>query len=125
MPSINQLLILKQRDFIKSRTFKIALSCCPQKKAYCLRVVIRSPKKPNSAKRKTAKVFISSNKYKKYCAIVGIGHNLQKWSNVLLRGGRRRDIPGVRYIAIRGKYDLRFVVKRRTKRSKYGIKRFV
>ena len=125
MPTINQLLTTSKRKQRPQRTFKLALAKCPQKKGLCLKIVIRSPKKPNSAKRKTARVFLPKTKTRVYCAITGIGHNLQKWSNVLIRGGRRRDIPGVRYQTIRGKYDLRFVHLRRTSRSKYGLKRFV
>lgn len=125
MPTLIQLLLKKARKQRKRRTFKLALLKNPQRKGLCLKIVIRSPKKPNSAKRKTTRILIPKTKTRVYCAIPGIGHNLQKWSNVLMRGGRRRDIPGVRYITIRGKYDLRFVVNRRTKRSKYGIKRFV
>lgn len=125
MVSVNQYIFSKSRKQRKSKVFKLGLSGCPQKKGFCLKIVIRSPKKPNSAKRKTLRLFIPLTKRRLYVGIIGIGHNLQKWSNVLIRGGRRRDIPGVRYVTIRGKYDLRFVHQRRTKRSKYGVKRFV
>ena len=123
MPTISQLL-KNCRNSRKKKVFKLGLLKNPQRKGLCLKLVIRSPKKPNSAKRKTARIFIPKTKTRLYCAIPGIGHNLQKWSNVLIRGGRRRDIPGVRYLTIRGKYDLRFVLNRRTKRSKYGVKKF-
>ena len=125
MPTTIQLLLKNTRKQRPKRTFKLALLKNPQRKGLCLKIVIRSPKKPNSAKRKTTRILIPKTKTRVYCAIPGIGHNLQKWSNVLMRGGRRRDIPGVRYITIRGKYDLRFVVNRRTKRSKYGIGKFL
>ena len=125
MVTLNQYIFKKIRKQRKKKIFKLGLSSCPQKKGFCLKIVIRSPKKPNSAKRKTLRLFIPLTKSRLYVGIIGIGHNLQKWSNVLIRGGRRRDIPGVRYVTIRGKYDLRFVHQRRTKRSKYGIKRFV
>jgi small subunit ribosomal protein S12 len=97
---------------------------CPQKKAQCIKIVVRSPKKPNSAKRKTARVFITSIKRNVSCYIPGIGHTLQKHSTVLMRGGHRRDIPGIRYTAIRGKFDFPGLVTRRNARSKYGLKKF-
>lgn len=104
MPTFNQILRVN-RSSKKYKIFKPAISGSPQKKGYCLFVAIRSPKKPNSARRKVAKVFLSSN-YKVYIAIQGIGHNLQRYSVLLIRGGRRRDLPGVRYVPIRGKFDL-------------------
>jgi small subunit ribosomal protein S12 len=125
MPSLRQLNRGKIRKQRIKKLFKPALQKCPQKKALCLKVVIRSPKKPNSARRQTARVLIPSNGYRVYFSITGIGHSLQKFSNVLLRGGRRRDLPGVRYVAIRGKYDFVALHSRRKARSKYGARRFV
>lgn len=125
MPSLNQLIRKKVRKQRRTKIFKPALSQCPQKKALCLKIVVRSPKKPNSARRQTARVLVPSNGYKVYFGIMGIGHTLQKYSNVLLRGGRRRDLPGVRYVAIRGKYDFVALQLRRKARSKYGARRFV
>lgn len=124
MPTVNQLIGNSRKGRVE-KFFKPALSKCPQKKAYCLKVVFRSPKKPNSARRKTTRVLVLSNKYRVYCGILGCEDNLQKWSNVLIRGGRRRDIPGVRYVTIRGKYDLIFDGTKRSRRSKYGLKKGV
>ncbi len=101
----------------------LALEKCPQKKGTCLRVFFMSPKKPNSAVRKATRVSLS-NRFKITAYIAGEGHNLQKHSTVLIRGGRVRDLPGVRYKVIRGKHDLRGVANRRSARSKYGIKSF-
>lgn len=123
MPTLNQLATKVSRIHRPVKKFKPALSKCPQKKGYCLKVVFRSPKKPNSARRKTTRVLVLSNKYRVYCGIIGFEDNLQKWSNVLIRGGRRRDIPGVRYVTIRGKYDLIFDSTKRSRRSKYGLKK--
>lgn len=101
----------------------IDLHKCPQKKGYCLKFAIKSPKKPHSARRKTTRVLLLSTKKHVYCYITGIGYSLQKFSHVLVRGGRRRDIPGMKYTAIRGKYHFGFPAGRRTARSKYGMKR--
>ena len=122
---MNQILRVGRKSKTRSLGIQRGLQGSPIRKGICVRVFTRTPKKPNSAKRKTLRLFIPLTKSRLYVGIIGIGHNLQKWSNVLIRGGRRRDIPGVRYVTIRGKYDLRFVHQRRTKRSKYGIKRFV
>lgn len=122
MPTVSQL-ISRIRCHRPVKIFKPALTKCPQKKGYCLKMVIRSPKKPNSARRKTTRVIITSNRYTVYCGIQGEGHNLQKFSHVLIRGGRRRDIPGVRYVPIRGVLDLLPSLNRRTRRSKYGLRR--
>lgn len=121
----SQLLSKKDRKHRPLRNFKPALTKCPQKKGLTLKLVIRSPKKPNSARRKTIRVLIPSNKYRVYCGIIGQNHNLMRWSNVLIRGGRRRDIPGVKYCVIRGKLDLSFDHTRRSRRSKYGLKRYI
>jgi len=99
-----------------------ALEKNPQKKGVIVKVVIRTPKKPNSALRKVAKVRLS-NKRVVFAYICGEGHNLQKYSNVLMRGGRIADLPGIKYRLIRGKFDFSGLAKRKTARSKYGKKK--
>lgn len=97
------------------------LQLCPQKKGTCLKVFTTTPRKPNSAIRKVARVLLSN--YNRVTAYIpGMSHNLQKHSAVLVRGGRVKDLPGVRYTIIRGKYDLQRLVDRRKRRSKYGTK---
>lgn len=124
MVGIRQLLKNVNRKKKKNnRITKNSLDRCPQKKGICTKVFIRSPKKPNSAARKVAKVVIVSTKKNVICHIPGEKHTLQKYSNVLVRGGRVKDLPGVRYRLIRGKFDLRAVLDRRSSRSKYGKKR--
>jgi small subunit ribosomal protein S12 len=98
-----------------------ALNKCPQKKGICLKLVIRAPKKPNSALRKIAKLKLTNKKII-YAYIPGEGHNLQEYSTVLIRGGRVKDLPGVKYHIIRGKYDLLGIKLRKSSRSKYGTK---
>lgn len=121
MSTKNQL--IKTLRIIKTKKNKTPrLSHCPQKKGVCERVFVTTPKKPNSALRKVAKIWIPSNKTKAICYIPGIGHNLQKFSTILIRGGRVKDIPGMRYRVIRGKYDTKGVLSRRTAWSKYGVK---
>lgn len=122
MSTINQLFLQKQKRLKKKKRNKSpALDKCPQKKGICLKVYTKTPKKPNSALRKVAKVRLS-NKNIVITYIPGIGHNLQEHSIVLVRGGRVQDLPGVKYHLIRGKYDLLGILKRRTSRSKYGTK---
>lgn len=99
-----------------------ALERCPQKKGICIKLVIRSPKKPNSALRKLAKLRLLSNGKRIYAYIPGEKHTLQNYSTVLIRGGRVKDLPGVKYHIVRGKLDLRGVRDRKTSRSKYGAK---
>ena len=99
-----------------------ALQHCPQKKGICVKIFIRTPKKPNSALRKVAKVKLSNRK-KVEAYIPGEGHNLQQYSSVLMRGGRVPDLPGVKYLLIRGKYDFQGIKGRKTSRSCYGTKR--
>jgi small subunit ribosomal protein S12 len=99
-----------------------ALERCPQKKGLCTKIVVRAPKKPNSALRKLAKLKLFSNNKRIYAYIPGEKHNLQSFSTVLIRGGRVKDLPGVKYHIIRGKLDLRGVRDRKTSRSKYGTK---
>jgi small subunit ribosomal protein S12 len=104
----------------KKKIKKLVLDKCPQKKATCLKVFVTSPKKPNSASRKVAKVVLSNRKITQ-CHIPGIKHSLQRYSTVLIRGGRVKDLPGVKYRLIRGKFDLKKVFDRVKARSKYGI----
>ena len=111
-----------KKVYIKNITSKIkALGGSPQKKGNCLKVFITTPKKPNSASRKTVKVIIVSNKKIVRCHIPGIKHTLQKYSTVLIRGARVRDLPGINFRVIRGKFDLKKVYDRTKSRSKYGI----
>ncbi len=121
MPTINQL-IRNGRQAPKKRTSAPALKSCPQKRGVCTRVYTTTPKKPNSALRKIARVRLS-NKMEVTCYIPGEGHNLQEHSIVLIRGGRVKDVPGVRYHIIRGTLDTSGVSDRRQSRSKYGVKR--
>ena len=122
MATINQLFLQKQKRLKKKKKNKSpALKKCPQKKGICLKVFTKTPKKPNSALRKVAKVRLSS-KYSVISYIPGIGHTLQEHSIVLVRGGRVKDLPGVKYHIIRGKYDLLGIYTRKTSRSKYGTK---
>ena len=121
MPTINQL-IRKQRQKPKIRNNVPALEACPQKRGVCTRVYTTTPKKPNSALRKVARVRLT-NGYEVTSYIPGEGHNLQEHSVVMIRGGRVKDLPGVRYHVIRGVLDTQGVKDRRQRRSKYGAKR--
>ena len=121
MPTINQL-IRKGRQSSAKRTKAPALQSCPQKRGVCTRVMTMTPKKPNSALRKIARVRLT-NSIEGTCYIPGIGHNLQEHSVVLIRGGKVRDLPGVRYHIIRGALDTAGVAKRMQGRSLYGAKR--
>ncbi len=121
MPTINQL-VRKGRTTLKNKTKSPALEGCPQKRGTCTRVMTVTPKKPNSALRKVARVRLS-NGIEVTAYIPGIGHNLQEHSVVLIRGGRVKDLPGVRYHIIRGKLDAQGVSGRMQARSKYGAKR--
>lgn len=121
MPTINQLCRKKRKH--KSRRAKVpALNMSPQKKGICTKIFLRTPKKPNSALRKLARLKLTNGK-----SIVGYipgeGHNLQAYSTVLVRGGRVKDLPGVKYTLVRGKLDFKGVNKRKTSRSKYGSKK--
>ena len=120
MPTINQL-VRKGRKKIKSKSKSLDLERCPQKKGVCLQVMTRTPKKPNSALRKVARVRLTNGK-EVTAYIPGEGHNLQEHSIVLLRGGRVRDLPGVKYHIIRGRLDTAGVEGRKRGRSKYGAK---
>lgn len=121
MPTINQL-VRKGRSASKAKTKSPALEACPEKRGVCTRVMTISPKKPNSALRKVARVRLS-NGIEVTAYIPGIGHTLQEHSVVLIRGGRVKDLPGVRYHIIRGSKDALGVDKRKRSRSKYGAKR--
>ncbi len=121
MPTINQL-IRKGRKRIKEKSTSPALKSCPFRQGVCLQVYTRTPKKPNSAMRKVAKVRLTSG-YEVIAYIPDEGHNLQEHSIVLVRGGRVKDLPGVRYHVVRGQRDAQGVEKRRVSRSKYGVKR--
>lgn len=121
MPTINQL-IRKPRVKVVTKSKVPALEACPQKRGVCTRVYTTTPKKPNSALRKVAKVRLT-NGYEVISYIGGEGHNLQEHSVVLLRGGRVRDLPGVRYHMVRGSLDTAGVKDRKQSRSKYGAKR--
>jgi small subunit ribosomal protein S12 len=121
MPTINQL-CNSIRQPKKRKKKSPALEGSPQKKGVCVKVFTRTPKKPNSAIRKVARVRLSNN-LKITAYIPGEGHSLQEYSTVLMRGGRVKDLPGVKYKLIRGKFDLLAVKGRKTSRSKYGTKK--
>jgi small subunit ribosomal protein S12 len=121
LPTINQL-VRKGRRAQKSKTSSPALKNCPQKRGVCTRVYTTTPKKPNSALRKVARVRLT-NGIEVTAYVPGEGHNLQEHSIVLIRGGRVKDLPGVRYHIIRGALDSAGVDTRRQGRSKYGAKR--
>ena len=121
MATINQL-SRQGRTPKRKRNKTPALDSCPQKKGVCRKIIIRKPKKPNSSNRKLTRVQLSNNKFiTSY--IPGEGHNLQQYSLVLIRGGRIKDMPGIKYRCIRGKYDLQSLPNRRKGRSKYGTKK--
>jgi small subunit ribosomal protein S12 len=121
MPTINQL-IRNRRQAPKYKSKSPALSGCPQRRGVCTRVFTTTPKKPNSALRKVARVRLS-NGFEVNSYIPGIGHNLQEHSVVLVRGGRVKDLPGVRYHIVRGVLDTQGVANRMRARSKYGAKK--
>ena len=123
MPTINQL--INKRRIKKKRTQKVpALNKCPQKKGVCLKIITRTPKKPNSALRKLAIIKLTNNK-RIYGYIPGEGHTLQEHSIVLVRGGRVKDLPGIKYKIIRGVLDFEGLKNRKQSRSKYGTKLYV
>lgn len=121
MPTIAQL-VRKERKKVKRKTKSPALENCPQRRGVCTRVYTTTPKKPNSALRKVARVRLT-NGYEVTAYIPGEGHNLQEHSVVLIRGGRVKDLPGVRYHIVRGALDTAGVSDRKQGRSKYGTKR--
>ena len=121
MPTINQLVRIGRKK-IKERSSTRALMGCPQRRGVCLRVYTTTPKKPNSALRKVCRVRLS-NGMEVTVYIPGIGHNLQEHSVVLVRGGRVKDLPGIRYQVVRGALDAAGVQDRKKSRSRYGAKR--
>jgi small subunit ribosomal protein S12 len=121
MPTIQQLIRNPRQPRVK-RSKAVHLEACPQKRGVCTRVYTTTPKKPNSALRKVAKVRLT-NGFEVISYIPGEGHNLQEHSVVLIRGGRVKDLPGVRYHILRGVLDTQGVKDRRQRRSKYGTKR--
>ena len=121
MPTISQLVRKGRQDSVTKSTAP-ALKNCPQKRGVCTRVYTATPKKPNSALRKVARVRLT-NSIEVTAYIPGIGHNLQEHSVVLIRGGRVKDLPGVRYHIIRGAFDTAGVANRQQSRSKYGAKK--
>ncbi|MGI6680360.1 MAG: 30S ribosomal protein S12 [Bdellovibrionota bacterium] len=121
MPTINQLVRKRRQDKVK-KTAAPALKACPQRRGVCTRVYTQTPKKPNSALRKVARIRLTTG-VEVTSYIPGIGHNLQEHSVVLIRGGRVKDLPGVRYHIIRGKLETHGVQGRKKSRSKYGAKR--
>jgi len=120
MPTINQL-VARGRDAVKYKTKSPALQSSPQKRGVCTRVYTSTPKKPNSALRKVARVRLT-NGLEVTSYIPGVGHNLQEHSIVMIRGGRVKDLPGVRYHIVRGTLDTAGVANRKQSRSKYGMK---
>ncbi len=121
MPTVSQL-VRKGRSLAAGKTKSPALKSCPQKRGVCIRVYTTTPKKPNSALRKVARVRLT-NGMEVTTYIPGVGHNLQEHSIVLIRGGRVKDLPGVRYHIVRGTLDTVGVANRKQGRSKYGAKR--
>jgi small subunit ribosomal protein S12 len=121
MPTINQL-IKKGRSAKKVKSKSTILDCCPQKRGVCVKVYTQTPKKPNSALRKVAKVRLS-NGFETICYIPGEGHNLQEHSSVLVKGGGVKDLPGVKYRVVRGALDTASVKDRKQGRSLYGAKK--
>ena len=121
MPTVNQL-VRKGREKVKSRTEAGALQKCPQKRGVCIRVYTTTPKKPNSALRKVARVRLT-NGIEVTSYIPGVGHNLEEHANGVIGGGRVKDLPGIRYHIVRGTLDTMGVDGRRQGRSKYGAKR--
>lgn len=121
MPTVNQL-VKRERNAPKYKTKAPALASCPQRRGVCIRVYTTTPKKPNSALRKVARVRLT-NSFEVTAYIPGEGHNLQEHSIVMIRGGRVKDLPGVRYHIIRGSLDTAGVTNRKQSRSKYGAKR--
>jgi small subunit ribosomal protein S12 len=121
MATLNQL-CKKGREKKRKLNKTPALEKCPQKRGICSKLVIRTPKKPNSALRKIVKLRLSNNKMV-YAYIPGEGHNLQEYSTVIIRGGRVKDLPGIKYHLVRGKLDFSGLKSRKTSRSKYGTKK--
>ncbi len=124
MLSIQKLISKKGRKKKQKKIKTYLLNKCPQRKATCLKVTLIAPKKPNSASRKIAKITFGKGRRNSFCFIPGIKHNLQRFSTILIRGGRTKDLPGFKYKAIRGVFDLEGVGLRTKARSKYGLKKY-
>ena len=122
MPTINQL-CKKKRGVKLKKLKKPALQMCPQKKGVCMKIFLRTPKKPNSALRKLARLRLTNDKIIS-AYIPGEGHKLQEYSTVIIRGGRVKDLPGIKYRLVRGKLDFPGVKSRKNARSKYGTKKW-
>jgi small subunit ribosomal protein S12 len=122
MVTFNQLLKIQRKSKYR-KTRSIALQYNPQKKGHCVRVYKAAPKKPNSARRSVARIVLTNGRYLT-AYIPGEGNNLQRYSSVLVRGGRLQDVPGVNYKIVRGKYDCHSVLKRKKSRSLYGTKKW-
>lgn len=120
MATLNQ--IIRVGRFKIKKNKRVLLEQCPQKKGVCVKLLIRTPRKPNSAKRKLARVRLSNQSYT-FAYIPGGAHNLKEHSVVLVRGGRTKDVPGLQYKVIRGKYDLEPLLSRKKRRSKFGVPR--
>jgi len=123
MATIKQVGLRKKRRLKREKTKRLSLGCCPQKRGTCVKVHILTPRKPCSARRAITRVKLTNNKVVT-CHIPGEGHNLKKFSSVLVRGGRPNDLPGVKYRVIRAakKTDLHPVFRRKSSRSKYGVR---
>jgi len=121
MPTFHQLTKFKRFKKFRSKR-RPALQGCPQKKGVCLKLVVRTPRKPNSAWRKLAILRLSNSK-RVYAYIPGEGHNLYEYAIVLVQGGRTKDLPGIKYKLIRGKYDLEGLINRKRARSKFGTRK--
>jgi small subunit ribosomal protein S12 len=124
MSTLNQVVLHRNKNFKILKKRASALCGNPQKKGICLSILIKSPKKPNSARRKVAKIKLRNNRTI-FGYIPGIGHNLQEHSIVLVQGGKRKDLPGVRYKIVRGVYDCNGIPTQKNSRSKYGTKRVI
>tara|TARA_B110000971_G_scaffold54302_1_gene55283 strand:+ start:59 stop:439 length:381 start_codon:yes stop_codon:yes gene_type:complete len=121
MPTINQA-CKRRKKLIFKRNKKPALEMCPQKKGVCIKIFLRTPKKPNSALRKLVRLRLTNDKIIS-AYIPGEGHKLQEYSTVIIRGGRVKDLPGIKYRLVRGKLDFSGIKNRKNARSKYGTKR--
>lgn len=125
MPTFNQIFERRCRQTVIRSSKTPALERCPQKKGVCAKIVIRTPKKPNSALRKVAALKLFSTSRRVFAYIPGETHTLKQYSIVLMRGGRVKDLPGMKYHLIRGKFDLLGLKNRKTSRSKYGMMKSV
>lgn len=125
MPTFNQIFERRYRQTVIRSSKTPALEKCPQKKGVCAKIVIRTPKKPNSALRKVASLKLFSTSRRVFAYIPGETHTLKEYSIVLMRGGRVKDLPGLKYHLVRGKFDFLGLKNRKTSRSKYGMPRAV